>query len=148
MRRGASSDRLKAEAGYTLTEMLGVMVVIGLIAAFLAPGLVSQLGRSRSKTAQVQVETVAAAVEMYRSDVGHYPTAAEGLQSLIAEPGSVEGWTGPYLKSERVLTDPWGNKIAYQASDDGRNFVITSYGADGQPQGQGLNRDLSAPANR
>lgn len=134
------------EAGYTLTEILVVMAVIGLIAAALTPGLVGQLSRSRVKTAQVQVETVAAAVEMFRSDVGRYPTQAEGLQVLRSQPADSEGWTGPYVKSERVLDDPWGNAMTYRLSEDGRTFAVISLGADGVEAGQGLNRDLSAPA--
>jgi general secretion pathway protein G len=148
MRRSASRDRLNAEAGYTLTEMLAVMVIIGLIAAALAPGLVSQLGRSRVKAAQAQVETVAAAVEMFRSDVGRYPTQSEGLQALIAEPGDVEGWTGPYVKSERVLLDPWGRRMDYKLGEEGRSYAVTSFGADGVANGSGMNRDLTSPALR
>ena len=148
MRRSAVRRRLSGDEGYTLTEILVVMAVIGLIAAVLTPGLVGQLGRSRTKAAQVQVETVATAVEMFRSDVGRYPSQAEGLQSLIAQPGAAEGWTGPYVKSAKALKDPWGNDMTYRLSDDGRSFLVTSHGADGQENGQGLNRDLAAPANQ
>lgn len=148
MRRSVGSGRVDREDGYTLTEILVVMAIIGLLAAVLTPGLVGQLGRSRSKTAQVQVETVAAAVEIFRSDVGRYPTQAEGLQVLMNQPGGTEGWTGPYIKSERVLSDPWGNKMDYKLTEDGRAFVVTSFGADNQQGGEGLNRDLTAPANR
>jgi len=148
MRRSNGRGGLGRDDGYTLTEILVVMAIIGLIAAALTPGLVGQLGRSRSKTAQVQVETVAAAVEMFRADVGRYPTQSEGLQVLIAQPADGEGWTGPYVKSDRTLSDPWGNRMDYRLAEDGRNFAVTSFGADGVANGQGLNRDLSAPANR
>lgn len=144
MRRSAGRG-LSAEAGYTLTEILVVMAIIGLLAAAITPGLVGQLGRSRAKTAQVQVETVAAAVEMFRSDVGRYPTAAEKLQGLLAQPGGTEGWTGPYVKGAKTLKDPWGNDMDYRLSEDGRAFTVTSFGADGQANGEGLNRDLTAP---
>jgi general secretion pathway protein G len=147
MRRSTGRSGLGRDDGYTLTEILVVMAIIGLIAAVLTPGLLGQLGRSRSKAAQVQIETVAAAVEMFRSDVGHYPKSSEGLQALVAQPGDAEGWTGPYVKGAKVLQDPWGNRIDYKLSDDGRTFLVTSLGADGQPNGQGLNRDLSAPSN-
>jgi len=139
---------MSRDEGYTLTEILVVMAVIGLIAAMLTPGLVGQLGRSRSKTAQVQLETVAASVEMFRSDVGRYPSQAEGLQVLITQPGDGEGWTGPYVKSSKVLQDPWGNALQYRAGEDGRTFLVSSLGADGKAEGQGLNRDLHAPANQ
>jgi general secretion pathway protein G len=133
------------DAGYTLTEILVVMAVIGLIAAVLTPGLVGQLGRSRSKAAQVQVETVAAAVESFRTDVGRYPTQAEGLNALVGQPADGDGWTGPYVKSARNLSDPWGEPLTYKIGDDGRSFLVSSLGADGRPEGQGLNRDLHAP---
>lgn len=145
MRRTARRD-LNAEAGYTLTEILVVMAIIGLIAAALTPGLVGQLGRSRAKAAKVQVETVAAAVEMFRADVGRYPTDAEDLQALLVAPGGSEGWTGPYVKGAGVLKDPWGNALDYRIADEGRTFVVTSFGADGRENGEAANRDLSAPA--
>lgn len=148
MRRRFGRSRIGADAGYTLTEILVVMAIIGMLAAALTPGLVGQLGRSRSKTAQVQVETVAAAVEMFRSDMGRYPTQSEGLQVLMSQPADGEGWVGPYVKSARALTDPWGKSIEYRMGEDGRNYAVISLGADGQPDGQGLNRDLSAPAAR
>jgi general secretion pathway protein G len=148
MRTDVDRARARRDGGYTLTEILVVMAVIGLIAAALTPGLVGQLGRSRLKTAQVQVETVAAAVEMFRADVGRYPTESEGLSVLLNQPGGVEGWTGPYVKSERTLSDPWGNRMDYSLGDDGRNFLVTSFGADGREAGEGQNRDVSAPANR
>ena len=144
MRRSARRG-LEAERGYTLTEILVVMAIIGLIAAVLTPGLVGQLGRARSKTAQVQLETVAAAVESFRSDVGRYPTDAEGLNALVAQPADADGWTGPYLKSSKSLNDPWGKAIEYKQSDEGRVFMVTSLGADGRVDGTGANRDLHAP---
>jgi len=148
MRRSSGRGRLGRDDGYTLTEILVVMAIIGLIAAVLTPNLVGQLGRSRAKTAQVQVETVAAAVEMFRADVGRYPSQAEGLQSLISQPADGEGWTGPYVKNDRQLQDPWGNRLEYRRGEDGRTFAVVSLGADGVAEGQGLNRDLSAPAAR
>lgn len=126
--------------------MLVVMAIIGLIAAVLTPGLIGQLGRARARTAQMQLETIAAAVEMFRADVNRYPTDAEGLGALTGEPGGVEGWTGPYIRNGRVLQDPWGNQVAYRLSADGRGFTVTSLGRDGAPNGTGLDRDLTAPA--
>lgn len=137
---------LGGDEGYTLTEILVVMAIIGLLAAVLTPGLIGQLGRARLKTAQVQLETIAAGVEMFRSDVGRYPTQSEGLNALLAPPTDLEGWTGPYVKGAKTLQDPWGNKVTYQPGADGSNFMVTSLGADGRADGQGQNRDLHAPA--
>jgi len=146
MRRGHRSGELGGDAGYTLTEILVVMAIIGLIAAVLTPGLVGQLGRARSKTAQVQLETVAAAVESFRSDVGRYPSDSEGLNALVSQPGGVDGWTGPYVKGAKLLSDPWGHAIEYKQTEEGLAFVVTSLGADGRVDGQGQNKDLHAPA--
>lgn len=148
MRLNDGRGRLGRDDGYTLTEILVVMAIIGLIAAVLTPNLVGQLGRSRAKAAQVQIETVATAVEMFRADVGRYPAQSEGLQGLVSQPADGEGWTGPYLTSARSLRDPWGNPMEYRRGEDGRTFAVLSLGADGQEGGDGLNRDLSAPATR
>jgi general secretion pathway protein G len=137
--------RLRADAGYTLAEILVVMAIIGLIAAVLTPGLIGQLGRARAKNAQLQLDSVAASVEMFRSDVGRYPTDAEGLNALLAEPQSVDGWTGPYLKNSKLMQDPWGHPLVYKTESDARGFSITSLGRDGQPNGLGLDKDLVAP---
>jgi general secretion pathway protein G len=134
------------EAGYTLTEMLVVIGIIALIAAVLTPNLLGQLGRARAKSAQLQLETTVAAVEAFRSDVHRIPTEAEGLQVLVHDPGSLEGWTGPYLKDSKALSDPWNNALVYKTSPDGHSFYVQSLGADGKPGGMGLNRDLREPA--
>lgn len=124
--------------------MLVVIAIIGLIAAVLTPSLMGQLGRARVKSAQLQLESVAAAVEMFRSDVGRYPTAGEGLKALVDEPAEAEGWTGPYLKSASALKDPWAGEILYRAVDDGA-FEVVSLGSDRKAGGTGTKRDLVAP---
>jgi general secretion pathway protein G len=150
MRRNPGGRRrgLGRDDGYTLTEMLVVIAIIGVMAAVLTPGIIGQLGRARAKTAQVQLETVAAAVESFRSDVGRYPTNTEGLNALLSQPGDADGWTGPYVKGGKALSDPWGHAIQYQESDDLLTFQVTSLGADGRPDGQGMNKDLHAPATQ
>ncbi|WP_246263323.1 type II secretion system major pseudopilin GspG [Caulobacter soli] len=125
--------------------MLVVIAIIGLIAAVLTPNLMGQLGRARVKSAQLQLESVAAAVEMFHSDTGRYPTAGEGLKVLITEPADVEGWTGPYLKSAANLKDPWTNDILYRVVDDDGDFKVVSLGSDRKVGGSGTKRDLVAP---
>lgn len=139
--------RLSDDRGYTLTEMLVVMGIIGLIAAVLTPALIGQMGRARAKTAQMQVETVAAAVEMFRSDTSRYPTDAEGLGALLAEPGTIDGWTGPYLKNPKQMQDPWGHPLQYKMDADGRSFTVISLGRDGAQGGSGVDKDLQAPGS-
>jgi general secretion pathway protein G len=96
------------------------------------------------KSAQLQLESVAAAVEMFRSDVGRYPTQGEGLAALVHEPADIEGWTGPYLKSAGALKDPWTGDILYRADEDGA-FEVVSLGSDRKTSGTGTKRDLVAP---
>ena len=149
MRRQSQPMRAISEpsdAGYTLTEMLVVIAIIGVIAAVLTPNLMNQLSRARAKSAQLQLDTVAANIEMFRADVGRYPTGQEGLKALITEPQEAEGWTGPYLRGLKDLRDPWGEAIAYEVSSDNR-FRVISLGADRKPGGQATKRDLHAPSN-
>ncbi|WP_168077168.1 type II secretion system major pseudopilin GspG [Caulobacter sp. SSI4214] len=148
MRNLARRRRLKADDGYTLTEMLVVVGVIALIAAVLVPTLMGQMQRARAKAAKVQLDNVASAVEMFRSDTGHYPTTAEGgLKALLNNGATIEGWTGPYLKDGKTLTDPWNRDIAYNLATDGQSFTVQSLGADGKVGGVGPNLDLTAPAD-
>jgi len=136
------SDR--ADAGYTLTEMLVVIAIIGLIAAVLTPSLMGQLARARVKSAQLQLDTVVSSIETFRSDVGRYPTPEEGLGVLVADPDDVEGWTGPYLPGGKGLKDPWGGQIGYRLINESQ-FQVVSLGADRAVGGKGPKRDLRAP---
>jgi general secretion pathway protein G len=147
MRRNldVAQGRLDHEAGYTLTEILVVMAIIGLIAAVLTPGILDQLGRARAKTAQMQLDTLASATEMFRSDVGRYPSDAEGAASLLSQPGAADGWTGPYIKNAKLLQDPWGRPVQYKLEGGGSAFTVTSLGRDGAAGGTGLDKDLQAP---
>lgn len=138
--------REAGESGYTLTEMLVVIGIICLIAAVLTPNLLGQLGRSRAKAAQLQLDTVASSVEIFKSDVGRYPTQIEGLNALVKDPGSLTGWTGPYVKSAQSLNDPWNDPILYKLAPDDRSFYVQSLGADGKTGGTGLDADLRSPA--
>jgi general secretion pathway protein G len=147
VRRSVQARSLSVrEGGYTLTEMLVVIGIISLIAAVLTPGLMTQLGRARAKSAQLQLDTLASSVELFRSDVGRYPSQQEGLAALVQEPASVQGWTGPYVKDPKTLNDPWGDPIVYVLEPDSRHFHVESLGADGKPGGSGIDRDLKAPA--
>lgn len=132
----------QADEGYTLTEMLVVIAIIGLLVAALTPVLVGQLSRARAKTARMQVENVATSLESFRSDVGRYPSPEEGLSALVRQPAGASGWLGPYIKNDEALLDPWGHKLLYRASDVGAPQV-TSLGADGKPGGAGVAADIT-----
>jgi general secretion pathway protein G len=137
--------RLKTDDGYTLTEMLVVIGIIGLIAAVLTPGLMGQMGRARSRAAQLQLETIMTSIEMFQADVGRYPTPEEGLFVLVHAPDDLEGWTGPYVRDSKALKDPWGRPILYNADAEHQRFFVESLGGDGQRGGTGADRDLRAP---
>jgi general secretion pathway protein G len=139
-----SRRRLKTSDGYTLTEMLVVIGIIGLIAAVLTPTLLGQMQRARAKAAKLQLETIVSAVELYRSDVDQYPTTEQGLGVLVSG-NDIPGWTGPYLKDARTLRDPWNGEIEYERHADG-TFLVRSLGANGREGGGGADVDLTAPA--
>ena len=127
--------------GYTLTEMLIVLVIIGLIASLIIPQTVGQMDRAKAKTAKLEIEHVAAALELFASDTHRYPSQAEGLAALTRKPGDLADWEGPYLK-ESQLNDPWGRPLQYTAPKDAAERPrVGTYGADGRPGGDGPNRD-------
>ena len=133
------------DGGYTLTEMLVVIGIIGLIAAVLTPTVMGQMGRARAKTARLQLETVSAGLEMFMADVGRYPTEAEGLTALMRQPADALGWTGPYIRDAKSVSDPWGRPLLYQSELEARTYVVRTLGADGKPGGRGADADLQIP---
>ena len=139
MRRRAFVRR----AGYTLTEMLVVLVIIGLISAIVVPQTLGQMDRAKVRAARLKMESVAAALEMYSADLARYPTAEEGLEALIDPPEGVADWAGPYLSDSALTRDPWGHAVVYAPpAAPGERFALTSYGSDGAPGGSGFKRDI------
>jgi general secretion pathway protein G len=128
--------------GFTLLELLVVIVIIGLLSAFVAPKYFGQIGRSKTQVAKAQIEAFEKGLDQYRIDVGHYPTTDQGLVALFAAPNSEANWHGPYLK-KGVPHDPWNNAYVYRApGNDGREYDILSHGADGQQGGGGEDADV------
>src|SRR3982074_1041480 len=124
-------------AGFTLLELLVVMVIIGLLAGFVAPRYFSQVGKSRVKAARAQVDALDKALEQFRIDVGRLPTTEEGLAALNAVPAGIQNWEGPYLK-KAVPPDPWGHPYVYvQPGTHQNDFDLLSYGRDGRTGGTG-----------
>jgi general secretion pathway protein G len=129
-------------AGFTLLELLVVMVIIGLLAGFVAPRYFSQVGKSQVKAAKAQVDALDKAVEQFRLDMNRLPTTEEGLAALNVAPPNEPNWGGPYLKKD-VPKDPWGHPYVYLAPGTHNNdFDLVSYGKDGQPGGTGENADI------
>ena len=132
----------RREAGFTLLELLVVLAIMGLLAAIIAPQVLRYLGSSRTQTARVQIQNIVAALELYKLDVGHYPTQAEGLNSLVTAPGNETGWNGPYLKKESALKDPWGEPYVYKIPGQHGEFDIYSLGSDKAEGGTGEAQDV------
>jgi general secretion pathway protein G len=129
--------------GFTLLELLVVMVLIGLLAGFVAPRYFAQVGKSQVKVAKAQIDALDKALDQYRIDVGRYPTTEEGLQALRVQPGSEAKWAGPYLKKD-VPNDPWGHPYVYQQPGAHGDFDLISYGKDGRPGGTGEDADITS----
>ena len=130
-------------AGFSLIELLVVMVIIGLLAALVAPRFIRQEEKAKLKAARAQIELLGTALDTFRLDVGRYPTSQEGLEALRRQPGGVERWDGPYLKKE-VPADPWGKPYVYRSPGEHGPYDLLSYGADGAPGGEGDNQDVTS----
>jgi general secretion pathway protein G len=139
-------QRARREAGFTLVELLVVLVILVLIASIVGPRVIGYLGSSRTKAANVQIESLVTAVELFRIDVGRYPTAAEGLEALVRPAGNIKGWTGPYLAKPELPADPWGRPYVYETGGQSgaAGFRIKSYGGDGKEGGTGEDADISS----
>jgi general secretion pathway protein G len=120
------------EAGFSLIEILVALAIIGMIMGLVAPRVVGYLSDSKTKTAQIQIQSLSAALDLYYLDIGRYPTADEGLTALIAKPSGTANWNGPYLKGGSVPNDPWGRPYAYRMPAEKEPFEITSGGSDGR----------------
>jgi general secretion pathway protein G len=138
-----SLSQISVCEGFTLIELLVVMVIIGLLAALVAPRFLRQEEKAKVKVARAQIELLGTALDTLRLDVGRYPTTQEGLEALSRQPGSLERWDGSYLKKE-VPLDPWGRPYIYRSPGEHGRYDLISYGADGQPGGEGNNRDITS----
>jgi general secretion pathway protein G len=142
MRRIPNPSRTRASRGFTLLELVMVLVIIGVILAMVGPRVFNSLGRASSERAKVQIEQVGSALELYKLDTGRYPTTQEGLNSLLAAPSGVANWNGPYLKDAKHLKDPWSRDFAYRSPGEKGGFDLISLGADGKEGGDGENKDI------
>ena len=128
--------------GFTLIELLVVVVIIGLLAGFVAPRYFGQVGKSEVSVAKAQIDALEKALDQFRLDTGHYPSAEQGLKALVERPLNEAKWAGPYLRKE-VPLDPWGKPYLYKIPGEKTEFELTSYGRDGQPGGTGENADIT-----
>ena len=131
-----------SQCGFTLLELLVVIVIIGLLAAYVGPKYFAQLGKSEVTIAKAQIEAFEKALDSYRLDVGRYPATEEGLAALMVKPSAAAKWNGPYLKKE-APQDPWGHAYIYKSPGAKGDLDIMSLGKDGQPGGAGENADIT-----
>ncbi|HUF86826.1 MAG TPA: type II secretion system major pseudopilin GspG [Thermohalobaculum sp.] len=138
----ASSRNRRGERGLTLVELLVVLLIIGLIAAFAVPQVMNYLGGARQDSAAIQINQLSGILDLYRLDVGRYPSASEGLDALLERPSGADGWNGPYVRKADSLVDPWGNPYQYRVPGQHGDFDLYSLGADGTEGGEGEDADV------
>ncbi len=131
----------RSMAGFTLMELLVVLAILGLLMGLVGPQVLNQLGGAKVKTAAIQIKDIEQALEMYKLDVGRFPSTDQGLVSLVKKPSNAAGWNGPYLKS-KVPQDPWKKDYHYKYPGDHGELDIYSYGQNGTPGGDGEDTDV------
>jgi general secretion pathway protein G len=134
----------RSDAGFTLVEMLVVITIIGLIMALVGPRVLNYLAESKVKTAKIQIQSMASALDLYYLDAGRYPSSAEGLAALVQPTGGNSNWNGPYLKGGTVPLDPWGKPYVYRSPGEHGAYDIVSLGSDGQEGGTGTAADITS----
>lgn len=131
------------KAGISLLEIMVTLAIIALIVGLAAPRVMDSFGRAKSQAAEVQMNSVKGALQLYYIDTGRYPSEAEGLQALISEPAGTSNWQGPYLDSETDVQDPWGRAYIYRYPGQKRAFDLSTLGRDGHPGGTREDRDIN-----
>lgn len=143
--RGRRGRSLRdTNSGFTLVELLVVLVILGLVMGLVGPRVLNYLTSSRTRAAALQVTSFKSSLDLFFLDVGRYPSKSEGLKALVDKPGSADGWNGPYLQQAAVPADPWGNPYQYAVPGAKGPYRILSLGADGVAGGSGNDADISS----
>lgn len=137
-----------SRSGFSLIEVMVVLVIIGLMAGLVAPRLFKRADEAKVKSTLTQIQHFKSALGLFRMDTGRFPTTEQGLEALRKKPSGVENWNGPYIEEE-LPTDAWQKPFVYKApGDEGRDFDLVSYGADARPGGEGIDADIVSWKNK
>jgi len=132
------------ESGFTLLELLVVLGIIAMLAGLVGPQIMKHMGEAKTKAAKVQIEDLAASLDMYKLDLGKYPTSEQGLEALITAPEGLKRWNGPYLQKSKVPLDPWQQEYRYVFPGTHGKFDLFSLGADDKDGGEGEDKDITS----
>jgi general secretion pathway protein G len=138
------AGRRRADCGFTLVELLVVLVILGLVIGLAAPQVMKYLGGAKTDSAGLQIGRLSGTIDLYRLDVGSYPDQSVGLQALLEAPGDVKNWNGPYLKKADGIIDPWGRPYLYRFPGEHGEFDLYTLGSDGQEGGEGEDEDVTS----
>ncbi|MCW5732017.1 MAG: type II secretion system major pseudopilin GspG [Alphaproteobacteria bacterium] len=140
---GSNGRRRRRQRGFTLIELLVVLTILALIGGVVGTQVLRYVGTAKSETARLQMNQISSALDLFRLDVGRYPSQAEGLRALVERPAGLARWNGPYLKGGQLPADPWERAYVYRMpGSQGRDFDLISLGADGQVGGSGEAADI------
>ncbi|OAI09862.1 type II secretion system protein GspG [Methylomonas koyamae] len=135
---------LRRHRGFTLLELLVVLGIIAMLAGIVGPQVMKHMGASKTKAARVQIEDLAAALDMYKLDEGRYPTTQQGLAALVEKPAEAKRWNGPYLRKDKIPQDPWNQEYHYVFPGQHGKFDLFSLGADEKEGGEGEDQDINS----
>jgi len=142
--RGMSWRGRARHAGMTLIEILVVLTLIGVVLGIVGSNYLGKSEQAKAKAAKIEIEQISQSLDLFKLELGRYPTTQEGLQALISAPAGVTNWNGPYWKKASVPKDPWGNEYKYASPAQSAPYEISSLGADAREGGEGPNKDISS----
>ncbi len=136
------NHRINTQAGFSLLELLVVLVILGLLGGIVGVNVLKNVDKGKYQATRTQLLEIAGALDLYRLEVGRYPTTDEGLAALLQAPGNTKSWNGPYLRRATLPADSWTQPFHYRAPGEHGDYDLYSLGADNAPGGEKYNRDI------